>query len=240
MGNNNLNISVITITKNNIDGLSRTLNSLSKLDVKPFELIVVDGSFSVDSMKLVNYYSKFLNIIHINSSDSGIYDAMNVGKSYSSGSLIHYLNSGDEVFGDLYSNLYFPCTLPVRIIDDDIFWWDKIKLLGYGYCHQGIIFPLNHEIYDTSFKISADFKLILKTFSRGLPPINPAKNGYVSYYLGGFSSVNSCLTKFEVLKISFLYLSPFKFFIILNLLFISIIIPRKLRRLFSFIFWKKY
>jgi glycosyltransferase involved in cell wall biosynthesis len=230
-------VSVVTITKNNLSGLHNTLLSISQLNIKPFEVLVIDGSYGNDSIILVERYLKKFNIVHIDSNDTGIYDAMNKGKNLVKGDFIHYLNSGDLVHGDVYLNINTPMLLPVKISIDSIFWWDKVKLFGYAYCHQGIIFPKDHKLYDTCLKVSADFKLIVETFPQGLYGVK-YNNGHVTYYLGGYSSLYSFLAKYEAAKISYHHLNFENFIKIALVLIASILIPRQLRRKFAYLLWK--
>ena len=118
MTNLNQFISTITITKDNNKGLFRTLNSLSNLNTKPLEVIVVNGnSEDSDINTLIDKFKSGLTINFVNESDEGIYDAMNKGKNLAKANLIHYLNAGDEVHKDIYKK-HVTCLLPVKIIDE--------------------------------------------------------------------------------------------------------------------------
>ena len=168
----NVEISVITITLNDSKGLLKTLYSLSKLNVKPREIIVIDGGtegFEINYIQ--NIFSLTLPQLTINSeSDEGIYDAMNKGKEKCLGSLVHYLNSGDIVFGEPYENLKHESLLPVKFVDEkgNECGSDRVKFFGTAYNHQGIIFKKNHSPYDLSYKIAADYVSILESFPGGL------------------------------------------------------------------------
>ena len=146
--------------KNNNEGLFQTLKSLSNLCTRPKEVIVVNGNPNDNKInQVIRKYSLILNIKFINENDLGIYDAMNKGKEFATAKLIHYLNAGDEVVSDIYKNISQPCLLPVEIIDieNGLKWFDKPKLFGFAYCHQGLIFSRDHKPYDLKFKVSSDF-----------------------------------------------------------------------------------
>ena len=47
-----------------------------------------------------------------------------------------------------YQHINEPCLLKTKVIDlnTGFAWFDKPKLLGYAYCHQGIIFPKPYQL----------------------------------------------------------------------------------------------
>ena len=155
----NPNITVITVCLNDFVGLEHTLNSLAICKTLPYEVIVVDGLSDVSVSNCINKFSRFLKIRFISEKDRGLYDAMNKGLRICNTPLIHYLNSGDTVYGDPYSNIYLPGLLDVNIntVDGKLLKVDYIKLNGYAYCHQGIIFPSKHREYDINFRFTISF-----------------------------------------------------------------------------------
>jgi glycosyltransferase involved in cell wall biosynthesis len=228
----NENVTVVTVSCNNASGLRKTFFSLSNLTVKPFEVIVIDAISSDDTFSVVNQYSANLNIRFISEPDDGIYDAMNKGLGLVRTSLVHYLNGGDEVCGEPYLNLYEPILLPVIICDilDENRWLDKIKLLGFGYCHQGIIFPSNHRQYDTSYKYASDLDLIISVFPKGLQELCISNSGSAKYYLGGFSSINNKKGDQEILKIFRRQSGILQFSFIFFYINLKSLLPRNIRR----------
>ena len=154
----NENLSVVTVNFNNVNGLRRTLESLSKVLIKPKEIIIIDALSSDSPKEVIEDFSEILNIKYTSEKDKGIYDGMNKGLSKVKTKLVHYLNSGDEVYGDIYKNVNEECLLKVKIFDenDNYLGFDFIKAFGTGYNHQGIIFSSKHPPYDLSFLISSD------------------------------------------------------------------------------------
>ena len=226
-------ISVISVTKNNNKGLFKTLKSLNKQPSKPLEIIIFNGDPSdLKISKIIDIFKKKLNIILISERDNGIYDAMNKAKMIAKGNLLHYLNAGDLVCANPYQNVKEPCLLKTKVIDvnSGISWFDRPKLFGFAYCHQGIIFPKNHINYELSFKFCADFDLITKTFSLGLKKIKSEKAGYVIYNLNGLSSNNSINVTFEMIKIVWRNFNLLIAFSMIIILITKTLIPRKLRR----------
>ncbi|MBJ7579510.1 glycosyltransferase [Devosia sp. MC532] len=192
--------SVVTVTYKDYDGLCRTLRSISSLPSHPSEVVVVNGNPGDQSDDIARSFGNVLNLILISESDNGIYDAMNKGRSRASGDLVHYLNSGDTVHGNPYEEMVEPCLLPVRFVDEQhgATWMAAIGVYGYGYCHQGIIFPQSHQAYDTNYLISADFDLIIREFPRGLTELPSNLRGSVEFVMDGVSSNKRYLRDREI------------------------------------------
>ena len=198
-------VSVVTVTYNNLEGLVRTLDSLKKLSVKPSEVLVMDGASTDGTAAAVSRISDGMpELRFVSERDAGIYDAMNKGRALAASPLIHYLNAGDIVVGEPYATVNEPTRLIVEICEtgERVAWQDFIKLRGFGYCHQGLIFPRSHPEYDTRYKISGDLDVIMRTFPSGVFDLPVAPHGRVRYYLGGVSSRRSLLLDREVVKIA--------------------------------------
>lgn len=85
--------SIITITRNNLDGLKRTQQSLAAQSFRGFEWIVIDGN-STDGTK---DHLQSLNAVTVSEPDGGIYDAMNKGIDRANGDYLLFLNAGDTL-----------------------------------------------------------------------------------------------------------------------------------------------
>ena len=230
----NKNISVITVTLNDEEGLKRTLDSLYRLKTIPSEIIVVDGGSAesiIDSI-LRKFSIKSPQLKVLSGPDKGIYDAMNKGHNLASGKLIHYLNSGDTVFGDPYFNLNEASLLPVQFLDESVnkCGSDKIKLLGTAYNHQGIVFKYNHTPYNLKFNIAADYLCILRSFPDGLSKLPLVDGGGVIYTLGGVSTKKTVTGSIEMIAILVLN-KPFYALLLVPEIVLKMLIPQKVRRL---------
>jgi glycosyltransferase involved in cell wall biosynthesis len=184
-------VSVITVTYNNAPGLHSTLASLAALSVPPSEVIVIDACSSDDTPAVIERHRGQLPIRFVSEPDAGIYDAMNKGQRLARSQLLHYLNAGDVVWGEPYLSLDGPCLLPTRICSPEggLVFEDFVKLDGYGYCHQGLLLPRDHERYNTQLRIAADLEMIIATFPQGLGALKRASSGGVQFFLGGVSSM---------------------------------------------------
>lgn len=187
---NESGVSVITVTFNNVQGLARTLNSLAALQHPPLEVVIVDGGSNDGTAELAAEFSDRLPIRFESGPDAGIYDAMNKGRARARGRLVHYLNGGDKVYGEPYRRANEPALMPVQIINESgqILFNDFIKHHGWGYCHQGILFPVDHPEYNIQYCIAADFDLIIRCFHAGLDTLPWITEGGVHFALGGISS----------------------------------------------------
>ena len=90
-----MRFSIVTITKNNLDGLKRTHKSLGAQTCRDYEWIVVDGGSS-DGTKS---YLQGTKAIWSSGRDKGIYDAMNKAIPEVSGDYVLFLNAGDMLAG---------------------------------------------------------------------------------------------------------------------------------------------
>ncbi len=87
-------ISVITVVKNSVSGIEKTINSVLEQSFRDIEYIIIDGN-STDGTKekIIKYENRLDYWCSIN--DKGIYDAMNYGLMLASGKIISIINSGD-------------------------------------------------------------------------------------------------------------------------------------------------
>ena len=151
----------------------------------------MDGGSTDATPAVVAEFHALLPLAFESEHDAGIYDAMNKGRLRARGALIHYLNAGDSIWGEPYRSPDGPSLLPVRIHDETggYLFDDFPKWGGYGYCHQGILFPVEHGPYDTELEIAADLDLIIATFPKGLRHLPLVRGGGASFGLGGLSTV---------------------------------------------------
>lgn len=227
-------VSVVTVTYNNVRGLVKTLDSLAALRVQPAEILVIDGGSSDGSVEILKAYAqRMAGLRYVSERDGGIYPAMNKGKHLASQRLIHYLNAGDIVVGEPYQEVERPTRLTVEIhtADDQLGWQDFIKLRGFGYCHQGLLFPAAHPDYDSRYTIAGDFDVIMRSFPEGLRDLPVSSHGRVRYYLGGVSSQRSARLDREVVSIAARNRGVLMAASLLTVIVARRLLPRPLRRM---------
>ena len=95
-------LSIITINRNNADGLKRTINSVALQTYRDFEHIIIDGASTDNSIDIIKeYVASFAgkNVSYwVSEPDSGIYNAMNKGIKKAKGDYCLFLNSGDSLY----------------------------------------------------------------------------------------------------------------------------------------------
>jgi glycosyltransferase involved in cell wall biosynthesis len=92
-------LSIITIVKNDVNGLKKTIDSISKQKVKNFEYIVIDGASLDGTVELINKNSSVISK-STSKPDTGISDAFNSGIRIATGKYILMLNAGDFFISD--------------------------------------------------------------------------------------------------------------------------------------------
>ena len=94
-----MKLSIITINLNNASGLDETIKSVKSQSFKDKEHIIIDGSSSDNSVKIIEKYK--LNLSQwVSEKDSGIYNAMNKGIALAEGEYLLFLNSGDTLYSE--------------------------------------------------------------------------------------------------------------------------------------------
>lgn len=117
----NVRFSVITVTRQNLEGLRRTAASVAAQTCRDFEWIVVDGG-SADGSREFLETLKPGTVRWVSEPDDGVYDAMNKGIGLSSGTYLIFMNAGD-VF-------HSPTTLAevgARALTADVVYGDWIR-----------------------------------------------------------------------------------------------------------------
>lgn len=94
-----MKITVITVTKNRLEMLSRAVNSFMCQIYEDKQLIIVDGASDDGSVQFLKNL-KHDEIKWISEEDSGIYDALNKGIRLAEGEIIGVLHSDDFYYDD--------------------------------------------------------------------------------------------------------------------------------------------
>ena len=91
-----LKISIITISYNAKDTISRCIRSVIDQRYNNLEYIIIDGGSTDGTLKVINRYKTHISLL-LSEPDGGIYDAMNKGLLHATGDVIGMLNA-DDVF----------------------------------------------------------------------------------------------------------------------------------------------
>jgi Glycosyl transferase family 2/Glycosyl transferases group 1 len=88
-------ITVVTVVRNDVVGLSRTFQSVFEQTCNDFEYIVMDGNSSDKTMNLVRTHDSSIDN-YVSEVDDGPYDAMLKAAALARGRYIIFMNAGDE------------------------------------------------------------------------------------------------------------------------------------------------
>jgi len=168
-----MNLSIITINKNNAAGLKKTCLSVVSQTYKDFEWIIIDGASKDDSVSIIKQYSDRVTY-WTSEPDSGIYNAMNKGIKQAAGNYCLFLNSGDF--------LLYPWTLEEAFNEiktckqADVYYSDAVEdtyrvitapkiitlrfFIHYMINHQNTLICrelFERQLYNEKYKITADW-----------------------------------------------------------------------------------
>lgn len=94
-----MTLTIITINRNNADGLKKTLKSVASQICKNYEHIIIDGASTDESVQIIKDYvasDAGKNVSYwVSENDTGVYNAMNKGIKHAKGEYCLFLNSGD-------------------------------------------------------------------------------------------------------------------------------------------------
>ena len=158
------------------------------------EYIIVDGKSNDRTVDIIkSYQQKFkekgISYTWISEPDKGIYDAMNKGISMVNGNIIGIINSDDWYSNDAISEVVKSFKTKIFTIVSGERRKVKFNKKPYGvhynkkeikkYIHK--VMPINHAatfihktvyeeigIFDTNYKLSADYDLIYRAFNAGV------------------------------------------------------------------------
>ena len=187
-----MRLSIITINRNNAEGLEKTMLSVATQTFMELEYIIVDGASADGSVEVIKRLEpQFTHLKWVSEPDKGIYNAMNKGLHMATGEYVQILNSADCLAATdvtermlaaledagcpniLYGNM-IKCFLDGHQIVDKCFAGQAITMLGM---YTG---TLNHDsayirrdlfekygYYDEGLKIVSDWKWYLQAIILG-------------------------------------------------------------------------
>jgi glycosyltransferase involved in cell wall biosynthesis len=99
-------ISIIIPTYNSATTIVDCLSSISNQSVKDYEILIIDGSSTDNTIQLINILNDS-KVRVVSEKDNGVYDAMNKGVNLAQGQWIYFLGSDDTLFNnDVLKNVY--------------------------------------------------------------------------------------------------------------------------------------
>lgn len=89
-------LSLVTVTKNCVTTIERTLDSVQRIKSAYIEYVIVDGASTDGTLEAIESRKGLVDVL-VSESDSGIYNAMNKGVSLAQGTYICFINGDDEL-----------------------------------------------------------------------------------------------------------------------------------------------
>jgi glycosyltransferase len=206
-----LKISIITSVYNNQETIAEAMDSVLSQTYTDIEYIIIDGGSTDDTVNIIKSYQNRIAVF-ISESDKGIYDGLNKGIKLATGDVIGFLHSDDlyenntviekvakafmaseidSVYGDL---TYVNKSDPTKVIR----YWKSgeftLKKLGRGWMPPHPTFFVKRDIYqqrgqfDTSFKIAADYDLMLRFLGKYKISTDYIPNVLIKMRVGGESN----------------------------------------------------
>ena len=185
-----MKISIITAVYNRADTIADAIRSVQSQTYLDVEHIIIDGASQDGTLHVIDKFKNERTRV-VSEPDNGIYDAINKGLRASSGEVIGLMHSDDlfagihvlekvakyfqnpeidMVYGDLQYVARLDISRIIRFWRAGPFYPDELRR-GWMpphptlYVRRGVIEKLG--VYDTSFRIAADYEAILRWFGHG-------------------------------------------------------------------------
>lgn len=179
-----MKLTIVTVNRNNSEGLKRTIESVLLQSFKDYEYIVIDGASTDDSISVIESFSKNNTIKWKSEPDKGVYDAMNKALLMASGEWVCFMNSGDcfnssSVLKDIFVGHH------EEVAESDVIYGDTVNVFSWGkivksplplekimermpFCHQSSFVRTDKArkfMFDCKYKIAADYDLFYKLYN---------------------------------------------------------------------------
>jgi glycosyltransferase involved in cell wall biosynthesis len=200
-------ISIITVNYNNLEGLKKTIESISSQTWQEFEHIIIDGGSTDGSVANIESNAQLFKY-WVSEPDKGVYHAMNKGIAKASGEYLLFLNSGDHFYNHkvLEKNHYVLTNYDLIYFNMYVSGENKkfIKeypdTLSFAYFlkdnlpHPSIF--IKKELFQTvglfkeDFKIVSDWKFFIDSVCKYNASYLHVNNTLTTFYLDGISSLS--------------------------------------------------
>ncbi|GHT01988.1 glycosyl transferase [Bacteroidia bacterium] len=182
-----MKISLITVTYNAQESLEQTMQSVFEQTHSDIEYILIDGGSTDGTVDIIKKHESQVALWQ-SEKDNGIYDAMNKGIRLAKGELIGLINAGDYYAPDAVEQVvasykqHSECGIfhgNINLLNEDGSFF-KLKKpnsdLSQFYHGMSLFHPTmfvhrsiyeQNGLYDTHFKIAADFDWILRNYIAG-------------------------------------------------------------------------
>jgi glycosyltransferase involved in cell wall biosynthesis len=177
-------VSIITVVRNGKQHVKQAIDSVLGQTYPNIEYIVIDGGSSDGTLELIEEYGERLDF-YSSERDGGIYDAMNRGIAKARGKLVGLKNADDWYLPDAIEKAVttYNKTKAEVIYGDTLMVWQEAPLQTSLFTSDhrmiGVSGGIDHRtmfvardlyktlLYDTRFKISADYDWLLRARQAG-------------------------------------------------------------------------
>ncbi|MCU0792490.1 MAG: glycosyltransferase [Opitutaceae bacterium] len=209
-----MSLAIVTITRNDLAGLRRTLASVAAQTTAPDEHWIIDGASTDGTREFLATLPPRPGLRILSEPDAGIYDAMNKGVARAAADYVWFLNSGDscaspDIVATLVAALRSPS--PVDVLYGKVLRSNRHGLRSVGgpvrardfrvqmpVCHQAIVYRravlLAHP-YPTEFRLISDWIVTRRLFASGAST-RYLDRDFAIYDLAGRSSLH----RFAILR----------------------------------------
>lgn len=179
-------VTVIVPTYNSVRCIGRCLESLCEQMFDDYEVVVVDGGSTDETVSIIEEYAqRWPHITWRSEKDQGVYDAMNKGVARARGDWLLFLGSDDKLYApDVLAKMAEHLSPDYNFVYGNVFsasassWaeagvvydgrFDEGKILERNICHQAIFYSRTlfsqHGGYDLSYRVLADWEFNLRVF----------------------------------------------------------------------------
>lgn len=205
-------LTIVTVVRNDPDGLRRSLESVALQATLPDQLVVIDGSDDPRSVPAIVADYPLLPLDYSWSAPHGVYAAMNDGLARATGDYVYFLNAGDVlaredviavvtaaiaadrprwVLGRVDFVAEDGTPLPAPAWDYDA---ERAAFFARGRfpAHQGVIARTDalrdQGGFDTTYRVAADYLSILRLAADG-PPLD-LRSVFARFTVGGLSTTD--------------------------------------------------
>lgn len=198
-------LSIITVNYNNLEGLKKTIESVSSQTWQEFEHIIIDGGSTDGSVAYIESKAQLFEY-WVSEPDKGVYQAMNKGIAKASGEYLLFLNSGDHFYTHkiLEKNhqeikdaaiIYFN----LQVVEGHkVFIKDYPEVLSFSYFVKDTLpHPATFiakrafektNFYKEDFKILSDWKFFIDSICKYNLSYKKINTTLSTFYIGGMSS----------------------------------------------------
>lgn len=173
---NEIPVTIITVCRNNAQGLERTIRSVESQTWQKKEYLVIDGASTDETLTVIQSHESQITR-WISEPDNGIYDAMNKGVRMAQGTWVIFMNAGDTFASADTLERVFGNPQEADVIYGDVIKGGRIKKAEgprnrhrMFFCHQSAFLRrscLREFPFDTRHRMSADFKQIKQLYLSG-------------------------------------------------------------------------